>query len=174
MADMMLDRDNPIVLGAREEAKAGSPVDAMLDAVIERLKTRLVPLIETIERYHNRSKQYDLGERNAAVVVLAEGAKYAAAGLPGAAGLARKVRIVIVLIKRVEPPENAVHRLLEDIRLALHGESFAGSTGFVPVEEEFDDEEEGVGLWHISFEASLPAVPVKPQRSAGSVRLVNT
>lgn len=158
MADLLLPSDHPARATVQPPV---SPIDAVIDGVINRLANRL-PARLRIERFPDKPEEYDFEGSDGAVLVLYDGAKFDAPGIPGAAGLRREFRLVVVaLTRRLGGPDGG-WGLIEDIRLALHGESFGGCRALVPVEDEFEDQAQGVARFRIVFAGVIPAVPVKP------------
>lgn len=164
---MLLSRNHENVLGAKAAAARGNPVRDVLDAIVERLKVRMPSTIRRIETFAYDKKEFDLAEDNAAIAVAYQSSAYSRDGMAGALSAARSMTIMVVYLHRVlDGQEDAIiQKRIEDIRLALHGSSFAGSKPLVPVEDAIDDYDEGVCLSHITFEAAIPALPSPPRRS---------
>lgn len=157
MNDALLPADHPAQgsMGATQ-----SPVDALCDAAVERLKTRLPPRV-IVEHFPDKPEQYDFEGYDAAALVIYDASRFDREGQLGAQGLRETLRLVVVLMVRSLRGSNGAYELLHDIRTALHGQSLAGCTGLIPTEIALESEASGVFRYHAAFEGSLPAVPVK-------------
>lgn len=142
-----------------------APFEAVCEAIVKELGTRM-PGSVAVDHFPDRPEEYDFEGSSAAVLVLYGGSKFDAEGQRGAQGASEMLLVQIVLLCRQLRPsgENAVaaYGLLHDIRLALHGQSFAGTTGLRPMLCELERRsDDGVYQYRFDFEGRLPSLPAR-------------
>jgi len=163
---MLLPRDHPNVVGAKAFAARGNPVAHVLEAIKAHLELHMAGTIQTIEIFGGDKKEFDIGENDTAITLLYQGSQYDRSGMAGALSASRSLTIMVVYLHRLLDGQEVglIQQRMEDIRLALHGTSFAGSKPLVPIDDAIDDMDEGVCLCHITFEAVIPAIAAPPHR----------
>lgn len=124
-----------------------------------------------VDHFPDQPEAFDFAGYNAAVLVLYGGSKFGTEGQRGAQGVSEALLIQVVLLVHALRPsqENPVgaYGLLSDVRLVMHGVSFAGTTGLRPVSSELERRsDDGVFQYRCDFEGSLPSLPA---RNAGIV-----
>lgn len=141
-----------------------TPVLAIEDAILARLRERMPGRVVRIEPFPDRPEMFDFPEREgAAVFVHFAGADYGPAGEgPRAAyGAQRTLRWHVVLLVRslrgAEGGRIGAYDALEEIRRALHGVSLAGATPMIPRRELLDEQKAGVWRWTLEFSTTIPA-----------------
>lgn len=155
--DFVIPPDHPSATAAIAPDRA-SPLDAVCDAAVERLKASLPGKVR-VEHFPDKPEDFDFEGFEAAALVLYDGGDFDAAGARGEQGVAEEVRLVVVLMVRSLRGPNGSNRLLEEIRLALHGHSLAGMTGLRPLKRELEREGSGVFQYSFAFAGRLPALP---------------
>lgn len=159
MNDFVIPADHPSSVANRAPEQP-SMIDALCEAIVERLKIRLPGSI-AVEHFPDKPDNYDFEGRNAAALVLYNGSRFDTAGQRGAQALAEEVQIEISLLVRSLRGPTGAYQLLHEIRTALHGQSLAGCTGMRPESAELQSENEGVYQFQFKFECTLVSVPVK-------------
>lgn len=161
MSDFVIP-DGPHAIEAREPRSVSS-VEACCDAIVARLKERLTGGV-LVEHFPDQPEQFDFSGYGAAALVLYGGSKFANAGMRGAQGAIETLLVhVVLLVAHLRPSRDnpaAAYAILQDIRQALHGHSFAGSTGLRPVAVDLErHSDDGVYQYRSDFECELPAIP---------------
>lgn len=159
MTDFAIPADHPSSPANRAPERA-SPIDALCQGIVERLKISLAPTV-TIEHFPNKPDAYDFEGYNAAALVLYNSSRFDADGQRGAQSLHEDVVIEICLLVRELRGPTGAYSLLLDIRTSLHGASVAGSTGLRPDAIDLQSERDGVYQFQFKFECTLVSVPVK-------------
>jgi hypothetical protein len=155
---------------------APTPIDAVIDAIIARLKDVIAPSV-VIDWCPEKAEEYELGTYHAAVLVMPGDIQY------DTSKARQTVEIVAYCLTRALRPARSdvdgdtiagphAARLVEDVRLALHGNSFAGSTAVIPLRVTFDGLEAGVAQYRSRFQASLPLPIAATSRIAAPVRIL--
>lgn len=157
IADPLLPEGHP---ARGNEAPRPSPVDAVCEAAIERLKTRL-PGKVMVEGFPDRPDDFDFEGFDAAALVIYDGSRFDASGPLGEQGLREELRLVVSLLTRGLNGDGGAYALIKDVRAALHGASLAGSTALAPIEIALEREAAGVWQYRLAFAATILAVPVK-------------
>lgn len=162
--DFPIPTEGPNAIDSRQ-ALPRAPFEAVCDAIVAALGTHLPGSVE-VDHFPDRPEEYDFEGRSAAVLVLYGGSKFDAEGQRGAQGISETLLIQIVLLCRQLRPsaENpvAAYGLLNDVRLALHGHSFAGATGLRPLVSELERRsDDGVYQYRFDFEGRLPSQPAR-------------
>ena len=153
--DALLPADHP---ARATESPRPSPITALSDAVIARLKTRLPGRVR-VEAFPDKPEEYDFEGYDAAALVLYDGSRFDAAGPLGEQGLRETQRLVVALLVRSLLGEGGAYRLIHEARVALHGVSLAGATALRPLEAALERSDAGVWQYRLVFEATLVAVP---------------
>lgn len=159
MSDFVIPPEHPSASAYRAPSPV-SPIDAICEAAVARLKERL-PGRVIVEHFPDKPGEFDFEGYDAAALVIYDGSRFDKAGQLGAQGIREELRLVVSLLVRSLCGGNGAYVLLADIRSALHGQSLAGSTGLRPVEIELERENEGVFQYRAAFEATIVAVPNK-------------
>lgn len=162
LPEFVIPAGHPAEPGAQEKPRP-SPIDAVCDAAIARLKDRL-PVKVVIEDFPDKPEEFDFEGYDAAALVLFDGSTFDEAGPVGQQGTRETQRLVVGLLVRTLRGPTGAYGLIHEIRTALHGQSLAGMTGLRPLKVELERQAEGVFQYTLAFEGKLPAVPV---RSAG-------
>ncbi len=156
-SDFVIPDDHPSAR-ANLARPALSPIDAVCDAAVMRLKERL-PGGVVVEHFPDKPEEYDFEGYDAAALVIYDKSTFGKEGLVGAQGTREEVRLVVVLLVRSLRGPGGAYRLLFDIRSALHGVSLAGMTGLRPVEVDLERQNENVFQYSVAFEGAIVAVP---------------
>lgn len=138
-------------------AEDASRYDRLLDAVMDRLKAGLPARVD-ISRFPSRAEDYDFAGHDAAVLVICTESTIGRASTPVTAALIETLTIVCAVLVRSLDGAHGAPALLEDVRLALQGQSLAGATAMQPLGFRLADQGEGAFQFDISFETRLPAV----------------
>lgn len=140
-------------------------VQAVEAAIVARLKERLPGRVSRIESFPDRPEQYDFPDTDtAAAFVYFEGADYApTSDSPRAVYSPRRTCRwrIILLVRSLNGAEGGVigaYEALEEIRLALQGQSFAGATAMMSRREALEEQRAGVWRWSMEFTNALPAI----------------
>jgi len=144
-----------------------APFEQVCEAIVTSLGKSL-PGSVLVEHFPDRPEEFDFEGASAAVLVLYGGSKFDAEGQRGAQGLSETLLVQVVLLTRHLRPSAdnpvAAYGLLSDIRLALHGQSFAGTTGLRPLSSELERRsDDGVYQYRFDFEGQLPSLPARRQ-----------
>jgi hypothetical protein len=151
--DFVIPPNHPASPGARAPAPL-SMIDQLCEAAVERLKAQISGRV-IVEHFPDAPEQFDLEGYDAAALVLWNGDQFDAQGMRGEQGSRAAMQISVVLLVRSLRGDGGAYVLLEQIRLALQGESLAGSTGLRPVRRELERQGEGVFQYRFDFEAGL-------------------
>ena len=154
-SEALLPADHP---ARATESPRPSPITAISDAAIARLKTRLPGRVK-VEAFPDKPEEYDFEGYDAAALVLYDGSRFDAAGPVGEQGLRETQRLAVALLVRSLLGEGGAYRLIHETRVALHGVSLAGSTALRPLEAALDRADAGVWQYRLVFEAAVVAVP---------------
>lgn len=134
-------------------------IDALIAEIVTRLAEKLPPVL-LVKRFPNNPEQFDFQGFEAAALVHYGGSDYAS-GAPSSS-LNRQVRIDIILLVRALHGDDThtigLTDILDDVRLALQGETFAGARALMPQRDEFEEANSEVIRWRFSFTTILPAM----------------
>ena len=158
LPDRLIPADSPIV--ADREPVRLSPIDAVCQAMVDRLKIRL-PGKVMVEHFPDKPDQFDFEGYDAAALVIYDGSRFDEEGMLGAQGTRESLRLVVSLLVRELRGPTGAYELLHVIRAALQGTSFAGSTALRPIEAVLEREANNVFQYRLAFEGTIIAVPVK-------------
>lgn len=142
-----------------------SHYDRIENAILSHLKERLPQRVTRIDSFPDNPGDYDFPQSEQAVVF----ARYAGSDyLPSGDTLRdvyaphRVIKIQIVfLVRSLRQSERGIigaYELMDEIRRALHGHSFCGSTPMVPKRDFLDGEHEGVWRWVMEFTLTVPVI----------------
>lgn len=156
----LLPADHP---GSRDNCEPGrpSPIDAVADAMVERLKQRLPGKVQ-VEHFPDQPEEYDFEGFDAAALVLWDGSTFDQAGPSGEQGTREALRMAVALMVRSLRGPSGAYVLKHEIQTALHGFSFAGTTGLRPIKADLERQGEGVFQYLLVFEGAIRAVPTRP------------
>ncbi|MDR6952675.1 hypothetical protein J2X65_002034 [Ancylobacter sp. 3268] len=135
------------------------------DAIVVRLKDRLPRAITRIEAFPDDPSQYDFPDRDAAACFV----RYDSSSYAGQAGapvqayapmrtLTFAISLLVRSMRRSDLGAVGAHDALDDIRLALQGQSFAGATAMVPISDQLEEQKGSVWRWGFRFSCKAPAV----------------
>lgn len=158
--DFVIPPDHPAAPAFRE-AEPPSPIDAVADAMVVRLKQQLPGKI-TVEDFPDKPEEYDFEGYDAAALVLWDGSTFDQSGPAGEQGTREALRMCVALLVRSLRGPSGAYALKHAIQLALHGWSFAGTTGLRPVKADLERQGEGVFQYLLVFEGAIRAVPTRP------------
>lgn len=134
-------------------------------AILEHLRDRLPKRVTRIDSFPDNPGDYDFPQSEQAVVFIRyTGSDYSPAGdnLRDIYAPHQTVKIQIVfLVRSLRQSDRGIigaYELLDEIRRALHGRSFCGSTPMVPKRDFLDGEHEGVWRWAMEFTLTVPAI----------------
>ena len=157
MTDFTLPTTGPLATINRSPARL-SPIDAVCQAAIDRLKIELPGGI-VIDHFPDKPEQFDFEGYDAAALVLYGGSRFSGEGMLGAAGIDEAMRLVVSLLVRSLRGPSGAYELIHAVRVALQGASLAGSKALFPVEADLESQNENVFQYRIVFESGLIAVP---------------
>jgi len=138
-------------------------------AIVARLKERLPGRVSRIELFPDKPDNYDFpAAEQAAALVRFSGADFAPdddafrSTYAPREGLKFQVVFLVRALRRSDSGPISAYELKGEIRRALHGRSFCGTTPFRPRRFWLDGEHDGVWRWVWEFTASLPSVAEVP------------
>jgi hypothetical protein len=158
--DFAIPSDHPASRDNRE-AERPSPIDAVADAMVARLKEKL-PGKVAVDHFPDKPEEYDFEGSDAAALVIWDGSTFDQAGVTGEQGTREALRMGVALLVRSLRGPSGAYALKHEIQLALHGWSFAGTTGLRPVKADLERQGEGVFQYLLVFEGAIRAVPTRP------------
>jgi len=163
LPDFIVPADHPASRETREAQGAPplSPIDAVADAMVERLKQRL-PGSVAVEHFPDKPEEYDFPGHDAAALVIWDGSTFDQAGPTGEQGTREALRMGVALIVRSLRGPSGAYALKHEIQKALHGQSFAGATGLRPVKADLERQGENVFQYLLVFEGKVPTLPIRP------------
>lgn len=138
-------------------------------AIVSRLKEELSGSVK-VETFPNDPAKFDFANLPAAALVHYVGSKYARREGPVKTDQDRRVEFAIVLLARSLRGQGGAYMHLEDIRLALQGDSFAGAGPAEIVRDELQSETDSVWRWWVQIALPLPAVARHRNRPAPLMR----
>lgn len=154
--DFTIPEGHPASAGAAVPARP-SMIDQICEAAVERLKATLAGRV-IVEHFPDDPDRFDFEGYDAAALVLWNGDQFAASGLRGQQGALITMTISVVLLVRALRGHGGAYELLEQVRLALHGESLAGSTALRPTRRELENQNDGVFQYRSDFEGGLSTI----------------
>lgn len=153
------------------EVRPPLSIERIEDAIIERLKAELSGQVK-VEAFPNDPAKFDFANLPAAALVHYVGSKYAQREGPVKTDQRRRPEFAIVLLARSLRGQGGAYTHLEDIRLAVQGDSFAGAGPAEIVRDELQGEQDGVWRWWVQIALPLPAVARHRDRPAPLMRPV--
>lgn len=146
------------------EVRPALVLEQIEDAIIARLKEELSGSVKVVS-FPNDPAKFDFANLPAAALVHYVGSKYAPREGPARIDQRRRVEYAIVLFARSLRGQGGAYTYLEDLRLALQGDSFAGAGPAEIVRDELQSEHDGVWRWWMQIALAVPAVgrPRHPQ-----------
>lgn len=138
-------------------------------AIVERLKVELAGSVK-VEAFPNEPDKFDFANLSAAALIHYVGSKYAPRQGPAKTDQRRTQQFAIVLLARSLRGQGGAYMHLEDIRLALQGDSFAGAGPAEIVRDELQSENDGVWRWWVQIALPMPAVARERQNPAPLMR----
>lgn len=142
-------------------AERPAPIDAVADAMVERLK-QLLPGRVMVEHFPDKPDEFDFEGYDAAVLVLWDGSDFDQAGMSGEQGTREELRMAVALLVRELRGATGAYRLKHEIQQALHGGSFGGTTGLRPIKADLEKQAENVFQYLLVFAGAIRAVPTRP------------
>jgi hypothetical protein len=139
-------------------------LNQICDAAVERLKAGLSNRVR-VEHFPDAPEEFDFEGDDAAALVLWNGDQFDQAGHRGEQGSRATVQLSVVLLVRSLRGTGGAYDLLEQIRLALQGESLAGSTALRPLRRELERQDNNIFQYRFDFEAGL-VTPGAARRAA--------
>lgn len=134
-----------------------SRLDTFMDDVVARLAARLPSRVH-IDRFPADAGNFDFAGHDAAVLVICTESSISRASTAVTAALTETLTLVCSVLVRSLDGALGAPVLIEDVRLALQGQSFAGATAIQPTGFRLIDQGEGAFQFDVSFEARMPAV----------------
>lgn len=151
-----------------------NPILDIEGAIVARLKSRLPGRVARVEPFPDKPSQFDFSDREGAVVLVHyAGADYSPTGdTPRQAYSPRRTMKwqIVLLVRSLRGAEGGrigAYDVLDEVRRAVQGVSFAGATPMAPRREILDEEKDGVWRWTMEFSASIPAL-AEAQHEHGS------
>lgn len=123
-----------------------------------------------VEVFPNDPKTYDFANLPAALLIHYAGSRYAQPKGPVNTAQARSMEWALVLLCRSLRGEGGAYLHLEDVRLALQGQTFAGAGPLVMTRDQLMEERDGVWRWEIRIALPAPAVARQYQQPAPLMR----
>jgi hypothetical protein len=151
--DFIIPPGHPDAPGNREQPRP-SMIDAVCEAAVELLRAQISGRV-IVDHFPDNPEQFDFEGYDAAALVLWNGDQFDAAGIRGEQGSRAAMQVSVVLLVRSLRGAGGAYELLEQIRLALQGESLAGSTALRPLRRELERQDEQVFQYRFDFEAGL-------------------
>lgn len=139
------------------EVRSPLVIEQIEEAIVERLKAELSGQVK-VAAFPNDPAKFDFANLPAAALVHYVGSKYAAREGPVKTDQRRRPEFAIVLLTRSLRGRGGAYMHLEDVRLALQGDSFAGAGPAEIVRDELQGEQDGVWRWWMQVALALPAV----------------
>lgn len=131
-----------------------SAIDAVIDAVLARLRQALPPLA-MIDHFPARPAEFDFEGYDAAVLVIYGGSSFS--------GPVEKLRLEVSVLVRRLAGDGGAYGLIGAVRLALAGASFAGATALRITDVALEAVDDGVAQYRVTAEAALPHSPQAPR-----------
>lgn len=116
--------------------------------------------------FPNDPKLFDFSNLPAALLIHYAAARYAPPKGPVNTSQARSMEWSLVLLCRSLRGEGGAYAHLEDIRLAVQGQTFAGAGPAVMTRDQLMEERDGVWRWEIRISLPSPAVSRAYQQPA--------
>ncbi|MBP1862146.1 Gp37 family protein [Rhizobium herbae] len=144
-------------------------IEKVENGLLERLKEDVSGQCK-VEVFPADPKTYDFGNLPAALLIHYSGSRFAAAKGPANTAQSRRMEFALVLLCRSLRGEGGAYNHLEDVRLSIQGNSFAGAGPAEIVRDFLDDEKDGVWRWQTVIALPIPAVPRVRQPPAPLMR----
>lgn len=140
-------------------------IEQISDGIVSRLKARMPGRVSRIEAFPDKPAAYDFPKgEDAAVFVRYDSSSFEQSDdSPRGTYAPREVMTFQVVylvrsLRRTDSGPISAGELKTEIRLALHGRSFSGSTPLRPTRHWLDDQKDGVWRWVMAFTCSVPVV----------------
>lgn len=114
-----------------------------------------------VDEMPDKPGDFDLGEREAAILVHYRGSKYAAAATAGLVSQQRTPGLDIHLVVRGLKGRLGAYALTDLVTRCLQARSIAGATGFNLVSDSLASENDGIWRYVLSFACSVPIVAMR-------------
>lgn len=144
-------------------------IELVEDALLERLALDVSGQLK-VEAFPADPKTYDLDNLPAALLIHYSGSDYAQPKGPAGTAQARRMRYQLVLLTRSLRGQGGAYSHLEDVRLSVQGNTFAGAGPVTIVSDRLEEEKDGVWRWLVSIALPIPAVARTIQTSAPLMR----
>lgn len=139
------------------------------DALLAHLKASVSGRCK-VEAFPNKPGEYDFANLPAALLIHYAGSQYSGAKGPASSAQTRRMQFALFLLCRSLRGQGGAYDHLEDIRLALQGEAFAGAGPAEILRDALDEEQDGVWRWQMVIALPMPAVPRRYQTPAPLMR----
>lgn len=160
LSDFVIPADHPSSRENRQELPP-APIEAVADAMVERLTQRL-PGSVIVDHFPDKPEEFDFPDGGAAALVIWDGSTFDQAGPTGEQGTREALRLGVALLVRSLRGPSGAYVLKHEIQKALHGQSFAGTTGLRPIKADLERQAENVFQYLLVFEGALPTLPIRP------------
>ena len=148
-----------------KHVRSPNQLERIEDALINQLKTFVSKLVK-VESYPGDPNTYDFSGLECAILVHYRSSKYKASKDVGNNAQKRRVNFSLVLLSRTLRDQTGIYQTLEDMRLAIQGQSFEGSDAVEIVSDDLIREIKGQWQWEIVIGLNLPAVARNYQHPA--------
>lgn len=153
------------------EVRPALVIEQIEDAIVARLREELSGSVK-VEHFPADPAKFDFANLPAAALVHYVGSKYASREGPAKTDQRRRPEFAVVLLTKSLRGQGGAYHHLEDIRLALQGDSFAGAGPAEIVRDELQSEQDGVWRWWVQVALPVPAVARRRQPPAPLMRPV--
>lgn len=156
-----------------KHVRPANQLERIEDALIKQLEEFVSKLVK-IESYPGDPNTYDFAGLECAILVHYRGSKYKAVEEVGNSSQKRRVNFSLVLFSRTLRDQTGIYQTLEDMRLAIQGQSFEGSSAVEIVSDALIREIKGQWQWEIVIGLNIPAVARAYQHPANLISKVQT
>lgn len=150
MADPAIVAGNQAAPGKEQESQISWMVDAIVAALDADISKKML-----VAKMPDKLQDYDLGQREGAILVHYRGSKYGPAA--GGAQPREMTFDAHVLVRGLDGPFGATVQV-EGVRLSLQGRELQGGTAIALQSDGLVQEKDGVWNYVVTFTATLPAV----------------